>query len=98
MTPGATSVVDDVDPDVDPVDDVAVAPLLNESDAVDFCAAGFDDPSGVSLAVASVVLVVSALSPVADDASDVSAQATAGDVITAMPIPSAAASAPTRPM
>lgn len=102
VTPGPTS----VDDDVDPVDDVVVSvvavvvlSVVLEPDTVDDGAVDIDDSVEVPVESAPVEpVVVSALSPVDEDESDVSADASPGDVIAAMPIPSAAARAPTRPM
>jgi hypothetical protein len=112
VTPGATSVVDDVVPDApDDVDEVATEDLSSLL-ATDPLA----EPSAVptaslvapSLAVPVSVTPAEESVPAADapvdvddeseDVSVVSAMATPGDVTTITPIPKAAAKAPTRPM
>jgi hypothetical protein len=103
VTPGATS----IDEEVEPADDVAVSvvgavvlSVVVEADTV-------DEPTDVPVVpvlvvplLAVPVLVVPALasSVEGDDESVVSAEASPGEVTTAMPMPSAAANAPTRPM
>jgi hypothetical protein len=101
-TPGETSVVDDVDPDV------AVVTLVVGADWVAVLAGPAVAEVGVD-AVASVValaasldaaLVELAASPVDFDGDEPPsvAHAVPGVAITATPIPKAAARAPTRPM
>jgi hypothetical protein len=100
VTPGVTSVDDEVEP-VDGVEVVVVwvvvPSVLVEPDTVDD---GAVEPVAVPVVSVSVVsvLVVSVLSAVEADDSLPSARASPGEVITAMPMPSAAARAPTRPM
>jgi hypothetical protein len=108
VTPGATSVEDEVEPadEVMAVVDWVVMPAaLVESGTVEDGGVAAVEPAAVEPEDTSVesvpevsVSVVPVLSADEVDESVSSAKATPGEVITAMPIPKAAARAPTRPM
>jgi hypothetical protein len=111
VTPGATSVVEEVVSDDDgkvPAEDVA-SPLA--TDEVDDGGTDGDEPSAVPEAsfVAPALVVPVSVAPVeesvpaaeplvdVDEVLDGSALARPGEVMTKTPIPKAAANAPTRP-
>lgn len=110
VTPGATSVVDDVAPDdavEAPAGDVAsVLPPAVDVDVPDDADVDVVEPADV---VAPALVVPGSVDPVeepvpvddtpdaGDDELDASALATPGEVTTITPIPNAAANAPTRP-
>jgi hypothetical protein len=95
VTPGATSLDEEVEPADDAAVSVVVVVVLSVVAESDVPA----DESVVSvLVVSALVSSVDADDDDATDESDVSAVASPGATVTAMPIPKAAASAPTRPM